>query len=214
MTTSHLLSHPTNPNGKIAMLCYKNGGLARERVRDRFANGDWNVFNNLVEQCPPGCNGYMGFYFPLPEIIPLGVVGEYFFATQITDLNQSSKTPLLVKDIPEPIHPRAIIESQLLSIKSRIAAILPTNSPPLKRLVIAGGSSASETIRQMIAVRYVIDPEIAALMVSRTSLAWTYMCPLQKKQRVWVAHFLQNMHGGSNPTQVNLLKTWVPATGR
>jgi len=136
------------------MLCYKNGALAREHIRDKFASRDWNVFNNLVEQCPPGCNGYMGFYFPLPEIIPPGVVGEYFFATQLTD--QSSKTPLPIKDIPESVHPRAIIESQFLSIRSRIAAILPKNSPPLKRLVITGGSSANETITQMIAVRRVI----------------------------------------------------------
>ena len=154
MTTSHLLSHPTDPNGKIAMLCYKNGALPREQIRDRFANGDWNVFNSLVEKCAPGCNGYMGFYFPLPEIIPPGVVGEYFFAT-----DQSSNTPLPVKDIPESVHPRAIIESQLLSIKSRIAAILPKNSPPLKRLVITGGGSTNETIRQLIAVRCVIDPD-------------------------------------------------------
>jgi xylulokinase len=156
MTTSHILSHPTDPGGKIAMLCYKNGGLAREHVRDRFANGDWDVFSNLVEQCPPGCNGYMGFYFPLPEIIPPGVVGEYFFATQLTD--QSSKTLLTVKDIPESVHPRAIIESQLLSIRSRVAAILPQSSP-LKRLIVTGGSSANETIRQMIGVRSMITPD-------------------------------------------------------
>ena len=152
MTTSHLLSHPADPSGKIAMLCYKNGALPREQIRDRFASGDWKVFNSLVEQCPPGCNGYMGFYFPLPEIIPPGVVGEYFFATDQSS-SSSSNTPLSMKDIPESVHPRAIIESQLLSIKSRIATILPKNSLPLKRLVITGGGSANETIRQMIAVR-------------------------------------------------------------
>lgn len=136
------------------MLCFKNGALAREHVRDRFASGDWKIFNSLVEECPPGCNGYMGFYFPLPEIIPPGVIGEYFFAT-----DQSSETPLPVKNMPESVHPRAIIESQLLSVKSRIVAILPKNSPPLKRLVITGGSSANETFRQIIAVRCVIDPD-------------------------------------------------------
>ena len=155
MTTSHLLSHPADPSGKIAMLCYKNGALPREQIRDRFASGDWKVFNSLVEQCPPGCNGNMGFYFPLPEIIPPGVVGEYFFATD--QLSLSSQTPLPVKDIPEFVHPRAIIESQLLSIKSRIATILPKDSPPLKRLVVTGGGSVNETIRQMIAVRCVPD---------------------------------------------------------
>ena len=207
MTTSHLLSHPTDPNGKIAMLCYKNGALPREQIRDRFASGDWKVFNRLVEQCPPGCNGYMGFYFPLPEIIPPGVVGEYFFAT-------GPSSPLSVKDIPESVHPRAIIESQLLSIKSRMVTILPENSP-LKRLVITGGGSVNETIRQMIAVRVVpnsnFKKKCVALMAyfSRTSLGWTSMCLPQKKQQGWAGHFLRNMHGGSSRMQVNHLKTWV-----
>jgi hypothetical protein len=52
------------------MLCYKNGALAREQVRNRYAEGDWTCFNELVEQTPPGNDGHMGLYFPLPEIIP------------------------------------------------------------------------------------------------------------------------------------------------
>jgi xylulokinase len=100
----------------------------------------------------------MGFYFPLPEIIPPGVVGEYFFATD----QSSSKSPLPVKDIPEAVHPRAIIESQLLSIKSRIATILPKNSLPLKRLVVTGGGSANETIRQMIANIFGMDVYVSS----------------------------------------------------
>jgi len=132
------------------MLCYKNGALAREQVRDRYANADWTTFNNLIEQTPAGCNGFMGFYFPLPEIIPPGVLGEYFFTTQM--IKTTVKPPLAVDSVPESIHPRAIIESQFLSIKSRIEAMLPKDSPHLKRLVISGGSSQNLTIRQLAAV--------------------------------------------------------------
>ena len=48
------------------MLCYKNGALAREQVRDQYADGHWPGSNELVEQRPVGNGGYMGFYFPLP----------------------------------------------------------------------------------------------------------------------------------------------------
>ncbi|KAI9464233.1 hypothetical protein HD554DRAFT_2026603 [Boletus coccyginus] len=143
-TTSHLLSHPTTTDAQIAMLCYKNGALAREHVRDRDANRDWERYNHLVDSTPAGNNGHLGFYFPLPEIIPPNVQGEFLFSMQ-------HGHPTRVGAIPSEAHPRAILESQFLSIKSRIAAILPPNSPPLQRLVIAGGSSANQTIRQLAA---------------------------------------------------------------
>ncbi|KIJ20938.1 xylulokinase [Paxillus involutus ATCC 200175] len=143
-TTSHLLSHPTTIEAHIAMLCYKNGALAREQIRDRNAICDWEKYNQLVQSTPVGNNGYMGFYFPLPEIIPPNVVGEFLFSTK-------DGRPTCVESIPSEAHPRAILESQFLSIKSRIAAILPTNSPPLQRLIITGGSSANQTIRQLAA---------------------------------------------------------------
>ena len=134
------------------MLCYKNGALAREQVRDRYADGDWNRFNDLVEQTPPGNNGYVGLYFPLPEIIPPNVKGDFFFHTATSDGSAVLGRPLVVDDIPGCAHPRAILESQFLSIRSRIAAILPENAPPLQRLVATGGSSANQTIRQLAAV--------------------------------------------------------------
>lgn len=144
-TSSHLLSHPTDFSGKIAMLCYKNGALAREQIRDRYAERDWTRFNELVEDTPPGNDGYFGLYFPLPEIIPPGVVGRHTFHLE-------GGVPSAVDDIPAKAHPRAILESQFLSIRSRIADILPQNSPPLQRLVATGGSSANQTIRQLAAV--------------------------------------------------------------
>lgn len=146
-TTSHLLSHPTTLGAQIAMLCYKNGALAREQIRDRCTGTDWARYNELVEQSPHGNSGFMGFYFPLPEIIPPGVQGEFIFQCKDTE------EPRLVHGLKPDAskHARAILESQFLSIKSRIAAILPVHSPPLQRLIVTGGSSANQTIRQLAA---------------------------------------------------------------
>lgn len=176
-TTSHLLAHPAHEDASIAMLCYKNGALAREQVRDLYAstisttvigesvvNGNggngWAKFNEAIESTRAGNDGYSGFYFPLKEIIPDGVHGNFFF-----------KDTLPVEDIPERAHPRAILESQFLSVKSRVAAVLPPDisagvgaaiggddgegegkkKARLGRLVLTGGSSANETIRQLAA---------------------------------------------------------------
>jgi len=129
------------------MLCYKNGGLAREQIRDRCVGADWARYNEFVEQSPPGNRGFMGFYFPLPEIIPPGVQGEFVF--QCKDDEEPKMLHGLRLDATQ--HPRAILESQFLSIKSRIAAILPANSPSLRRLIVTGGSSENQTIRQLAA---------------------------------------------------------------
>lgn len=127
------------------MLCYKNGALAREQVRDQHASGHWTRFNELVEARPVGNDGLMGFYFPLPEIIPANVQGNHFFSTL------PSIASIAPSEMPEDAHPRAILESQFLSIRSRITAILPPDAPPLQRLVLSGGSSANPVIQQAAA---------------------------------------------------------------
>ncbi|KAH8116532.1 actin-like ATPase domain-containing protein [Phellopilus nigrolimitatus] len=139
-TTSHLLAHPAHEDAALAMLCYKNGALAREQVRDTHAEGSWPAFNACVEATPPGNGGLTGLYFPLVEIIPDGVHGSFFF---------ENTQP--AASLPDAAHPRAILESQLLSVKARAAAVLPPGAPPLGRLVLTGGTSANETVRQLAA---------------------------------------------------------------
>ena len=159
-TTSHLLAHPTSKGGSIAMLCYKNGALAREYVRDHHAQKDWDAFNKLVESTPAGNNGHMGFYFPLFEIIPPNVIGDYYF---------HNGQPVRAFDDAKA-HPRAILESQLLSLKVRVEDIVPgshgtkdedENDEPLKRLLLTGGGSANQVIRQMAADILDLDTYVA-----------------------------------------------------
>ncbi len=134
------------------MLCYKNGALAREQVRDKHADGSWDRFNELVEENPAGNNGHLGFYFPLHEIIPPNVIGNFFFSTHL--IKTEVKPPAALDAIPPNAHPRAILESQFMSIKSRLAHMLPPHAPHLHRLVVTGGSSANQSIRQIAAVRF------------------------------------------------------------
>jgi xylulokinase len=155
-TTSHLLAHPTTIGAHIAMLCYKNGSLAREKVRNEYANGDWARFNELVSAMPPGNDGYWGLYFPLPEIIPPNVVGSFYFKSK-----DDTATPTPIETLPGTAHPRAILESQLLSIRARVAAILQQDAPRPRRLVLTGGASMNPTIRQLAADLFGIPAYVA-----------------------------------------------------
>ena len=89
------------------------------KVRNEYANGDWARFNELVAALPPGNKGYRGLYFPLPEIIPPNVRRPVHFRSE-----DPQTPPIPVGDLPDAAHPRAILESQLLSIRARVAAIL------------------------------------------------------------------------------------------
>jgi len=132
------------------MLCYKNGALAREEIRDRYCASSWDTYNQHLESTPPGNDGYSGFYFSLHEIIPPNVQGEFFF-----------KDGRPTDTIPDSHHARAILESQFLSIKRRIISILPDNAPPLKRLIVTGGGSANKVIRQLAADLFGLDVYVA-----------------------------------------------------
>jgi xylulokinase len=156
LTTSHLLAHPTTIGAHIAMLCHKNGSLAREKVRNEYANGDWALFNELIAAMPPGNDGYWGLYFPLPEIIPPNVVGKFYFKSR-----DGTTTPTRIETLPDTAHPRAILESQLLSIRARVAAILQQDVPRLRRLVLTGGASTNPTIRQLAADLFGIPAYVA-----------------------------------------------------
>ena len=41
-------------------ISYKNGSLTRERIRDSCANGDWQIFNELINSTTRGNFGNIG----------------------------------------------------------------------------------------------------------------------------------------------------------
>ncbi len=55
----------------MILLCFKNGSLTREWVRDQIHSGkDWAVFDQHLLATKPGNGGNIGYYFLQPEIVP------------------------------------------------------------------------------------------------------------------------------------------------
>ncbi|CCG80912.1 Probable D-xylulose kinase A [Taphrina deformans PYCC 5710] len=164
----HLFAHPTTPGFHMAMLCYKNGSLAREYVRNdvnlekgNVDREDWTHFNDLSSGTkPPSANDEfrrLAFYFPLPEIIPQTEAGYWRFVVdrqgqpKIHDKNEAnpqSKIWTLPRD-----DARAILESQFLDIRMRSQPFFNPEvanyndlSKQASRIYCVGGASQNPAI--------------------------------------------------------------------
>lgn len=56
----HVFCNPVDKNAYMALLCFKNGSLTRQRIRDACTEGSWDIFNQLLESTPRGNFGNMG----------------------------------------------------------------------------------------------------------------------------------------------------------
>jgi xylulokinase len=133
----HVFCNPNDPSSFMAMVCFRNGSLAREKVRDMYANGDWEKFNAQVKDSSPDPTK-LGFYFFDHEIIPKGLKGQFCFVNgKFVDHD----------DIDSSFHARRIVESQAL-IQYHYSCALGLTP---KRIICQGGGSKNSEILQIIA---------------------------------------------------------------
>jgi xylulokinase len=135
----HVLVNPSDSKTAMLMLCFKNGSLTREHIRDKAAGGSWEKFTNSLTTSAPGNGGEIGIYWLEPEITPTTLKpGFYRFDAQ--DNKKSTFSP--DTDI------RAIVEGQFLSLRHH-AQSLGLTSP--KRIVASGGGSQNVALLQVLA---------------------------------------------------------------
>lgn len=156
----HFFHHPTTPGQYMFMLCYKNGGLAREKVRDALptAGGPdpWAGFNAAVSGsrplsvAGPEDRAKLGLYFYLPEIVPNIRAGTWRYTCKPdgTDL-QPAPAPFSAED-----DARTIVESQALSMRARsrnlVHAPAPGLPPQPRRIYLVGGGSLNPAIARVM----------------------------------------------------------------
>lgn len=171
----HFLNHPTSRGQYIFMLCYKNGGLAREKVRDLLPvpprdSDPWASFNTAVLNTPPldmyspSDRAKLGLYFCLPEIVPNISSGTWRYTcapdgTDVKDeqggpnsINTSERDSIRGWDIKTDA--RIIVESQALSMRLRSQSLVHTPSPTLpaqpRRIYLVGGGSLNPAIARVL----------------------------------------------------------------
>jgi xylulokinase len=154
----HFFNHPTTPKLYMFMLCYKNGGLAREKIRDKLpkstTSDPWENFNKAALETPPLDQrspedpAKLGLYFPLPEIVPNVRAGTFQYT-----YNSSSLKPATEPFSPET-DARAIVESQILSLRLRSQKLVQAPSPDHpaqpRRIYLVGGGSLNPAIARIV----------------------------------------------------------------
>ncbi|KAF1823662.1 putative D-Xylulose kinase [Dissoconium aciculare CBS 342.82] len=166
----HFMNHPTTAGLYMFMLCYKNGGLAREAIRDQLnarafplaVLRSWKTFDATalgtapLAQADPDAPMRLGLYFPRPEIVPHLPAGQWRY-TYDARAGELAPGPATF----EPRDARTIVESQMLSLRLRSQALVgggnggggdndhtTTGSPPPqpRRVYLVGGGSANPAI--------------------------------------------------------------------
>jgi xylulokinase len=121
------------PDGRfMGLVCFLNGSLARERVRDEF-NLDWNGFAGALAQTPPGNHGRLLLPWFAPEITPsVATPGVRRFGVAEGDAAANV---------------RAVVEAQQLAARLHSKWI----AAKVDAVYATGGASANRAILQVMA---------------------------------------------------------------
>uniref|UniRef100_A0A8C5K556 Xylulose kinase n=1 Tax=Jaculus jaculus TaxID=51337 RepID=A0A8C5K556_JACJA len=100
----HIFCNPVDPQHYMALLCFKNGSLMREKIRDECASGSWREFSKALRSTEMGNSGSVGFYFDVMEITP-EICGRHRFNAGNAE----------VSAFPGDVEIRALIEGQFMA---------------------------------------------------------------------------------------------------
>ncbi len=142
----HVFGNPAG--GFMCLIAFKNGSLAREEIKRRY-HLTWDAFAEAVlERSAPGNGGRSMLYYYVPEITPRILKPVVQFLGPESDAATA---------------PRAIVESQAVSMKLHSAWIGETP----ERILVTGGASQNPAIRQVLAD--VFQADILPLAVSNSA---------------------------------------------
>ncbi|KAF9388665.1 hypothetical protein CPB97_000694 [Podila verticillata] len=161
------LCHPVDPRGYLMLYCAKNGSLARERVRDQYAQQDWGVFNQYLKDAQredlAGGLDAKGFYYFDAEIWP-PVQGVYRFqgGQPVVEFHLAVSEPSSEMSktggtgYANMMNVLRLCESQFMAMRIRTlrsssSSSSDTFSSDVTRILATGGASSNETILQLLA---------------------------------------------------------------
>ncbi|XP_053456820.1 xylulose kinase isoform X1 [Nycticebus coucang] len=155
----HIFCSPVDIQHYMALLCFKNGSLMREKIRNESASHSWSEFSKALQSTEMGNSGNLGFYFDVMEITPQ-ITGRYRFNAK----HQK------VSSFPKDVEIRALIEGQFMA-KRIHAEGLGYRVMPKTKILATGGASHNRDILQVLAdvfgaPVYVIDTANSACVGS------------------------------------------------
>ncbi len=138
--SGHVFASPAG--GYMALTCFANGSLARERVRDAYGL-DWTGFSQLLQSTPPGNGGALMVPWFVPEITPT------------VDVRGPIRRELDPGDAARNV--RAVVEGQAMAMRLHAQWF----APAVTTIRATGGAAANRAILQILAD--VFDAEVVQI---------------------------------------------------
>jgi xylulokinase len=143
----HVFGSPAG--GYMTLICFKNGSLAREKIRELYKIADWKKFGALLEQTEPGNGGAVLLPWFEAEIVPrVNKPGIHRF--ELDEKNVAANC-------------RAVFEAQMLSMRlhSQWMNVLP------EQILVTGGASNDGALLQVLA--NVMNCRVLRIEVSKSA---------------------------------------------
>jgi xylulokinase len=144
--TGHVFGAPTG--GFMGLTCFKNGSLARERVRDAHRL-DWAGFSRALDETPPGNGGRLMLPWFEPEITPPVLAPQVF------------RRGYDGRDAATDV--RAVVEGQMLAM-ARHSTWMGVEIDAIRA---TGGAAANTALLQVMAD--VFNAEVSRLEVGNSA---------------------------------------------
>jgi xylulokinase len=127
----HVFGSPTGDY--MTLICFKNGSLAREKIRDACGIKDWKKFGEVLTSTPPGGKG--------------GILLPWFDAEIVPRVNRPGLHRFDLDATDAALNCRAIVEAQMLSMRlhSQWMKVVP------ECIYATGGASQTTAILQVMA---------------------------------------------------------------
>jgi xylulokinase len=143
----HVFGSPAG--GYMTLICFKNGSLAREKIRDYYKISDWKKFGALVESTPVGNND--------------GVLLPWFDAEIVPRVNKPGIHRFKLDEKDAAANCRAVFEAQMLSMRlhSQWMDVAP------EQIFATGGAANNPQLLQVMAD--VLDCRVVRIEVSKSA---------------------------------------------
>ena len=147
MGEGHVFGSPAG--GYMTLICFKNGSLAREKVRDYYKVEDWKKFGALVEAAPVGNHG--------------GILLPWFEAEIVPRVNRPGIHRFELAENDVAANCRAVFEAQMLSMRlhSQWMEVEPAE------IFATGGASNNPQLLQVMA--NVMNCKVRRIEVSKSA---------------------------------------------
>ncbi len=143
----HVFGSPTG--GYMTLICFKNGSLAREKIREQYKISDWKKFGELVASTPPGNND--------------GVLLPWFETEIVPRSNKAGIHRFNLDEKNAAANCRAVFEAQMLSMRlhSQWMQVAP------EKILVTGGAANDRALLQILAD--VMNCQVLRIEVSKSA---------------------------------------------